>query len=142
MSAYSDEKLSRIYDRSSGYCHICLGKVYFKNYARPAGRGAWEVEHSKPKSKGGTDHLNNLYPACIVCNRDKSNRTTKTARAGNGVLRAPLTREARKQAKVKRAVGGGLLLGSACALIGGPVGAIIGAVYGAHVGHRGNPDRP
>ena len=34
---------------------------------------AWEVDHSKPKSKGGTDHLNNLQAMNPSANRSKGN---------------------------------------------------------------------
>ena len=32
-----------------------------------------EVDHIKPKSKKGSDDLNNLITACFNCNRGKSN---------------------------------------------------------------------
>jgi hypothetical protein len=51
--AYTDERLNRIYDRTNGYCHICHKKLSFVNYAQYGWRGAWEVDHSKPKAKGG-----------------------------------------------------------------------------------------
>ena len=62
---YSDERLSDIYDRTSGYCHICGKKLSFSNYCRPGCKGAWEVEHSKARVNGGCDSLNNLYAACM-----------------------------------------------------------------------------
>jgi len=36
-------------------------------------KGAWEVDHSKPLSRGGTDYLRNLVPSCIECNCSKGN---------------------------------------------------------------------
>lgn len=33
-----------------------------------------EVDHVKPVSKGGTDHLSNLITTCEECNRGKSNK--------------------------------------------------------------------
>ena len=71
MTKFTDKKLNAIYDRSRGYCHICGKKLAFINYGNFGKRGAWEVDHSKPRVKGGTDHPNNLYPACISCNRSK-----------------------------------------------------------------------
>lgn len=68
---YGDEELKDIYDRTSGYCHLCHRKMSLSNYGRPGARGAWEIEHSRPRVKGGTDHGNNLYGAHIKCNRAK-----------------------------------------------------------------------
>ncbi|MCG8378187.1 MAG: HNH endonuclease, partial [Proteobacteria bacterium] len=48
-------------------------KLAWKNYGLDGQRGSWHIDHSKPKSKGGTDYLRNLVPACIDCNREKSN---------------------------------------------------------------------
>ena len=73
-----------IYEKTDGHCHICHIKLSFVNYAREGERGAWEVEHSRPQAKGGTHHGNNLFPACIICNRNKSDYTTHTARGWNG----------------------------------------------------------
>jgi len=63
--------LDWVYDRTGGYCRYCGKKIYWSNYGRLDGRGAWEVDHSVPVSLGGTDYLRNLWPACIDCNRDK-----------------------------------------------------------------------
>lgn len=38
------EGLNAIYDRTSGYCHLCGKKLAFTNYARFGERGAWEIE--------------------------------------------------------------------------------------------------
>lgn len=139
--AWSDEQLNRIYDRTSGYCHLCGKKLAFTNYGCPGSRGAWEVEHSVPRASGGTDRANNLYAACIPCNRGKQTRSTRSCRGANGRTRAPRSRTARAQAKRENAVGGaccGALLGA----VFGPLSAIGGAVLGAHLGHRSNPDEP
>ena len=138
--AWTDNELEAIYDRTSGYCHLCSKKLAFTNYAEPGRRGAWEVEHSVPRASGGTDRMNNLYAACIECNRSKQARSTRSCRADNGRSRAPLNRGARRSAKVQSAlVGGGLgaLLGS----LFGPLGTIVGGSLGAHLGHKENPDR-
>jgi len=79
--AYSNEVLSYIYDKNDGYCTYCSKKLAFRNYGRPDERQAWEVDHSVPKSRGGTDYLRNLVPACIDCNRQKGTRLGKSVRA-------------------------------------------------------------
>ena len=139
--SFDKQTLSRIYRRASGYCHLCHAKLSLKNYGQPGKRSAWQVEHSVPRSKGGTDHLNNLFAACVSCNLDKSNRTTRTARGWNGKICAPLSLERRKQAKLKNGFAGALAGGIAWGAIAGPVGAIVGAVTGACVGSSTNPDR-
>lgn len=72
---YSKERLRRIYDKTGGYCYHCYKKLAFTNYGWHPLKGAWEVEHSKPVSQGGTDHLNNLFPSCLKCNRKKGDKT-------------------------------------------------------------------
>ena len=74
---YPLEKLQRIFEKTGGYCHHCGTKLAWKNYGDLYKRASWEVDHSVPKSGGGTDHLNNLVPSCIPCNRAKGDLTSK-----------------------------------------------------------------
>jgi hypothetical protein len=105
--------LNAIYNRTSGYCHICHRKVYFNNYGVLGARGAWEIEHSRPQALGGTHHGNNKYAACIPCNREKSHRySTRTMRARNGLSRAPLSFKKRREAKQTQALAGAALFGT------------------------------
>lgn len=71
---FDDETIDYVYDKTSGYCYYCKKKLAFTNYGKYGQRGSWEIDHSNPKSKGGTDYLRNLVPACTNCNRDKSAR--------------------------------------------------------------------
>ena len=138
--AYSRNQLRRIYDRTSGYCHICHSKLAFTNYGRYGAKGAWEVEHSNARARGGSNRLNNLYAAHVTCNRSKQDLSTRTARARNGKSRAPFSKSARKRAKIGTSIAGGLLgygLGAAIH----PGLRILGAIVGAGLGHRRNPDR-
>jgi 5-methylcytosine-specific restriction endonuclease McrA len=137
---YTRQELREIYDRTSGYCHLCGQKVYFTNYAKPGSRGAWEVEHSHARAHGGTERINNKYPAHIDCNRDKGIVTTRAARARHGRTKAPLSRERRAAAKRESAVAGGLI-GAAVGSLAGPVGALVCGGLGAYIGHKQNPDR-
>jgi CRISPR/Cas system Type II protein with McrA/HNH and RuvC-like nuclease domain len=48
-------------------------EIYYHSYGKSTQMG-WEIDHSKPQSKGGTDHLNNLQPMKTSANRSKGNR--------------------------------------------------------------------
>lgn len=137
---YSKEKLREIYDRTTGYCHICHKKLAFKNYGSLGTRGAWEVEHSKPRAKGGSNYLKNLYPACISCNRSKGKKSNQSVRAKHGIRRAPLSKERRKKAKRANAFSDGLV-GAGLGYIFGLVGALVVGIVGAKRGYDKNPDK-
>jgi len=138
--SFSIQDRRNIYDRASGYCHICHKKLSFTNYGTLGTKGAWEVEHSNPRSLGGTDRLNNLYPAHIYCNRSKNNNSTRSARLRHGKTRAPLSKSARIEAKRSNSIFGALL-GGTIGLIAGPWGVITGSMLGARMGYNKNPDR-
>jgi hypothetical protein len=138
--AYDKNQLDRIYDRTSGYCHICGRKLARTNYGKINSKGAWEVEHSVPVVSGGTDHLNNLFPAHISCNRKKQATTSRAARARHGRTRAPLSGARRNEARVENGLIGATCGGLAGLAIAGPVGAVIGALTGRHIGASANPD--
>jgi hypothetical protein len=48
-------------------------EMYYHSYGKNTPMG-WEIDHSKPQSKGGTDHLNNLQPLNTSLNRKKGNK--------------------------------------------------------------------
>lgn len=132
--AYDDERRNRIFDKTDGNCHICHESLVFENYAQFGAAGAWEVEHSKPLAIGGTDHLNNLFAACISCNREKGAGSTRKARRGHGKERAPYSQEKKGRIRNRNTVAGlasGTFLG---AVVGGPPGALIGAAVGGVLG--------
>ncbi|MBS1769716.1 MAG: HNH endonuclease [Acidobacteria bacterium] len=138
--AYTDEQLQRIYDRTSGYCHICHKKLSFVNYAQYGARSAWEVDHSKAKARGGTNHGNNLYPACISCNRSKRAGSSRAARTRNGQCRAPYSR-AKVRAKRNDNQLGGVITGGIIGSRFGPGGAVVGALLGAWFGDKNTPKK-
>src|SRR6266487_3114039 len=135
---YTSQDLRRIYDRTSGYCHLCGKKLALSNYGRLGDKGAWEVEHSNARARGGTDRLTNLYPACISCNRSKGAITTRAARAREGRTRAPLSREKRAEARSENAVLRGLLSFFGTAAVAGPGWGIIAGAVGAYTGYKRN----
>ena len=71
---FDDEELSAVCDKTHGYCYYCGKRLSFVNYGRIGERGAWEVDHSVPKSRGGTSYHRNLVLACVDCNREKKDR--------------------------------------------------------------------
>ncbi len=130
---FTGAELRFIYNKTDGHCHICHCRVSINNYGYGSGRGAWEVEHSRPRSKGGTNHRNNLLPACVPCNRDKSNFTTRTARGWKGTTRAPFSKEKKATMRSENTTVCGVL-GGLLGLAGGPVGSALGAGIGAAIG--------
>lgn len=132
-------ELKKIYDRTSGYCHLCHKKLALTNYGIVGSRGAWEVDHSVARARGGTDHGNNLYACCIPCNRAKGTLNSRRIRKENGKKRVPLSSLKRSEARVSNAAGGAIL-GGIVGSIMGPIGAIVGAAFGAKVGMSQNPD--
>lgn len=137
---YAKSHLKVIYQRTDGHCHLCHCKLSFLNYGERGSRGAWEVEHSRARAKGGTDHGNNLKPACIPCNRSKGALTTRTVRGWNGLTRAPLSK-AKRQAIRKDNRDACTVIGSTIGLIGGLPGVLIGAAVGALVGDQIRPPK-
>jgi hypothetical protein len=137
---YDIEILRRIYNRTDGHCHICGKKLSFANYAIPGSRGAWEVEHSVAKAMGGTGHLNNLFPACIACNRAKGTNTSRSARIQKGRRKIPLSRDRKENIRDTNALVGivlGVIVGG---IFSGPPGALVGGAIGGILGHSSDPE--
>ena len=54
-----------LFGQQEGLCAECKGGFLFKLF---------EVDHRVPRSRGGTDHLDNLQLLCSSCNRIKGDR--------------------------------------------------------------------
>lgn len=137
----TEERLTTIFEKTDGCCHLCHCKLAYKNYGVHGARGAWHIEHSVPRAKGGTDHLNNLRPACISCNLEKGTLHTITIRKRNGVSRAPYSRAKKEQVKRDNMWGWGSVGFVVGAGLGGPLGAVVGAVFGKQIGKRMSSNR-
>ena len=140
--AYGDDRLDAIFARTDGRCHICGKRLCRGNYGALDARAAWEVDHSVARARGGHDtHLNNLYAACISCNRRKRAVSTRGARGYHGRKRAPLALEAKRRIRRDNALAGGFLAGSGALLLGlAPPVALVLTAAGALVAHRFEPD--
>lgn len=137
---YTYEQLDAIFERTDGHCHLCGKKLCCNNYGHWGRRGAWEVEHSVPRSAGGSDRLNNLYAAHISCNREKGTLTTRTARKWNGRTKAPLSQEGKEDIRVRNRWGCGAVGAFSGAAMGGPAGFVIGGLIGAVIGDQIKPE--
>lgn len=106
---FSEEQRELIFDKTDGDCYYCEKELSFDNRGRQ-GRGAWEVEHLVPRANGGTDHMNNLVPACWPCNLEKGTRPSRAHR-----LAATATRTARASRRRWRKAAGAVVPGLAVA---------------------------
>lgn len=140
MPRYDENRLQAIFERANGRCHLCGKKLAFSNYGAHGRRGAWEVDHSKPIADGGTDHLNNLYPAHTSCNRSKQAQSSTAVRKINDRTRPPLSSAALEREKETNALTGAFAGGLLGARIAGPHGFLIGAVVGGFAAWFVEPD--
>ena len=70
----SAEQRRTVHRKTNGKCHICGSRRAFNAYGLSDVEGGWHLDHSQPRAKGGTDHLNNLFVACAGCNCSKGKR--------------------------------------------------------------------
>ena len=132
------ERRKSVFTKTDGHCHLCHKKLSFSNYGKNGTKGSWHIEHSVARANGGTDHLNNLFAACIKCNIEKGTLHTKTARRKNGVSRAPWSKNRKDKVRNDNTLGGaaiGALLGAPL----GPGGVFIGGALGAIFGNSNSP---
>jgi HNH endonuclease len=138
--SYMDDELDAIFERTDSHCHICGKKLCRNNYGLWRRKGAWEVEHSVPRSNGGSERLNNLYAAHISCNREKGTVTTRTARKWNGRSKAPLSKESKEKIRSRNRWGWGTAGAISGASIAGPAGFVVGGLIGAVIGDQIKPE--
>ena len=62
----SDSLRAKIRTQARNRCGYCLTRQEYIPWTL-------EIEHIIPKSKGGSDHLDNLQPMCAICNNIKGN---------------------------------------------------------------------
>ena len=134
------ELVKLIYHKTDGCCHVCHRRLSLKNYGVHGRKGAWHIEHSKAKANGGTDHMNNLYPACTSCNLEKGTNHSQTARRRNGVSRAPYSNEKKQSIKDENTLVG-MISGGLVGSVFGPAGIVVCSLIGGLIGEGSAPDR-
>lgn len=117
MARLSSKRVTEIWHRTSGKCHICRTSHEIEDYGV-----TWSWDHSRARARGGIDYLRNSYVACIGCNSRKGVRSSRAARAEHGYSRAPLSTSKRADARVRRAGKGGA------------AGALVGFAFGGPLG--------
>jgi 5-methylcytosine-specific restriction endonuclease McrA len=72
-----------VWDRCGGNCTYC-GKPMMRSQNEPM---SFSIDHARPRSRGGTHHLDNLVGACRRCNGDKGSLTREEYEAVLAVRR-------------------------------------------------------
>lgn len=130
---YTREQLKGILARTNDRCHLCYQLLHLKNYGCESCLG-WHVDHSHPKARGGTDHLNNLMPACASCNIKKGIRSARSVRASSGRTRPPLSARGQGRERTQQGVFGCLVFVLAALIAGrrsaAPVAGFVGMLLG------------
>lgn len=62
-------KRAIVFKKNDGKCFYCDDQLEID--------AEWHIEHKHPKSKGGTNDIDNLVPSCRPCNLKKHNKTAK-----------------------------------------------------------------
>ena len=107
---WTEEHKVAALERTGWRCHVCHQPHDLAGYGV-----TWEMDHSVPLARGGHDHANNRYVACVSCNRSKGTRSSRSARLDHGYTRAPLPTDQR----VQLAIGYGIIGGLISAIVGG-----------------------
>ncbi len=128
--AYKKAQLQRIWKSTDGRCHLTGRRLRLKDFGV-----TWEVDHSKPRARGGSDHGNNLMPALVAANRSKQAMTSRAVRRGNGLRRSPLSPAEQQRNRSNNAAAGAALGVAAGAVVAGPFGAVVGGLVGGIFGH-------
>jgi hypothetical protein len=62
-------KRALVFKKNNGKCFYCDDQLEID--------AEWHIEHKQPKSKGGTNDIENLVPSCPSCNLKKRDKTAK-----------------------------------------------------------------
>ena len=64
MATNKLNKKLRVFNKYNGRCAYCGRKISLESMT---------IDHWIPKSDGGDNNIDNLFPSCLQCNKDKSN---------------------------------------------------------------------
>lgn len=78
-----------------GRCIFCRRRLWIQLDGQPISRAT--IEHIVPRSKGGTDALENLALACSGCNHEKGRRHDRRASARADEIQADLLARRRER---------------------------------------------
>jgi hypothetical protein len=138
---YSQEKLRHIYMKTDGRCANGWEPLRLEKYGKWGSLGAWEVDHSKARAKDGTDHMNNLNPSCISCNRSKKAQDAKKFRRKMGYIGPPMSAKMKGEIREENSWTTAVVVGATGLFVGGPVFGFAGAVLGRLLGRFEDPER-
>lgn len=79
MKLTSTDK-KRIFKNSFGKCFYCHKQLCISNHGKYGKRGSWHIDHKLARSNGGGDEIENLIAACIQCNLEKSDSSSRVFR--------------------------------------------------------------
>lgn len=130
---YSKSDRQYVLEKSGGRCNYCRKNLRLGAHGLSQDQGGWHVDHSRPRSGGGSQHRNNLVAACVRCNLRKGARPSSFARAMNGLSAAPLSHARQTRVRLRNSIIGALVGG----LLGGPA-IVVGAC--AAIGALLEPD--
>lgn len=81
---WSKIKMQAVWDKTGGHCWYCGTELFIGDAKDVASRllmRQWFcIDHINPKTKGGSNDLSNLLPACWICNSSKSYKTLEEYR--------------------------------------------------------------
>ena len=71
------EKREKVLEKSNGLCSCCKKDLRANHFVAKGERikKLMTVDHIIPKSKGGSNKLDNLTASCYKCNQDKADTT-------------------------------------------------------------------
>ena len=81
---WSSKKKQAVWDKTGGMCWYCGKQLVIGNAkdaeSRKLIRQWFCIDHVIPKTKGGSNKLENLLPACWICNATKCYRSLEDYR--------------------------------------------------------------
>jgi 5-methylcytosine-specific restriction endonuclease McrA len=86
----SKKKRALVWAKTDGVCYLCH---------LPIGSEPWDADHELARELGGSDDLENLFPAHKACHRLKTKRDVKEIAKSNRLRRKHGPVEGRKKTK-------------------------------------------